>query len=188
MEIQVTQKLNIQEIVKAYSNRLAGFIRKRVNIVEDAEDILQEVFHQLAEADRLLQPIDQIAAWLFTVARNRITDFYRKKKPELLLEYYADEEAGYLIDDINDLFSNNSDSPETMYIRSLIWEEISNALGDLPPEQSKVFEMNVFMGMSFKEISKQTGEPVNTLISRKHYAVLYLRKRLKILYDELMNY
>jgi RNA polymerase sigma factor (sigma-70 family) len=188
MEIQVTQKLNIPAIVKAYGKRLTGFIRKRVNRVEDVEDILQEVYYQLAEADRLFQPIDQIAAWLFTVARSRITDLYRKKKPELLAEYEADDEAGYLIDEINDLFQDHQDSPETLYLRSMVSEEIADALSDLPPEQSKVFEMAVFKGMSFKEISKETGEPVNTLISRKRYAVLYLRKRLRNLYDELINY
>jgi len=186
MEIQVAQKLNVPEIVKAYSKRLTGFIRKRVKRMEDAEDILQEVFYQLAEADLLLKPIDQITAWLFTLARNRITDLYRKKKPELLAEYDADE--GYLTEELGDLFVNDHTTPETIYMRSLVWEEIINALGDLPPEQREAFEMTELMGMSFKEISKQTGEPVNTLISRKRYAVLYLRERLRILYDELLNY
>ncbi len=185
MEIQVAQKLNVPEIVKAYSKRLTGFIRKRVKRMEDVEDILQEVFYQLAEADLLLKPIDQITAWLFTLARNRITDLYRKKKPELLAEYDAEE--GYFIEELGDLFVNDNTTPETMYMRSLVWEEITNALGDLPPEQREAFEMTELMGMSFKEISKQTDEPVNTLISRKRYAVLYLRERLRILYDELIN-
>lgn len=188
MEIQVARKLNVAEIVKTYSRRLSGFIRKRVKSLEDAEDILQEVFYQLAEADRMLQPIDQITAWLFTVARNRITDLYRKKKPGLLAQYITDEETGYIIEEIDNLFPDNSDTPEAIYMRSLVWEEIADALDDLPPEQREAFEMSAFMGMSFKEIAKQTGKPVNTLISRKRYAVLYLRERLRILYEELINY
>jgi RNA polymerase sigma factor (sigma-70 family) len=187
VETTVAKKLDVSEIVKAYSKRLGSFIRKRVRRLEDAEDILQEVFYQLAEADRLIQPIDQMTAWLFTVARNRITDLYRKNKPELLAEYIADEETGYLIEEIEDLFVNNNDTPEVMYMRSLIWEEIAYALDDLPPEQQEAFSMSAIMGMSFKEIAKQTGEPVNTLISRKRYAVLYLRERLRNLYDELIN-
>jgi len=188
MEIQVAQKMNVTEIVKAYSKRLSAFIRKRVRRMEDAEDILQEVFYQLAEADVLLKPIDQVAAWLFTVARNRITDLYRKKKPELLAEYVAEEETGYLIDEIGELMARDGDTPETMYMRSLVWEEIMNTLDDLPVEQREAFEMTEFQGMSFKEISQQTGDPVNTLISRKRYAVLHLRERLRVLYNDLMNY
>ncbi len=179
--------MNVAEIVKAYSKRLTAFIGKRVNRMEDAEDILQEVFYQLAEADKLLKPIDQMTAWLFTVARNRITDQYRKKKPELLAEYAAEEEAEYLREEIGALMASDDDTPESRYMSSLIWEEINRTLEELPVEQREAFEMTELQGMSFKEIARQTGDPVNTLISRKRYAVLFLRERLRALYDELIN-
>lgn len=188
MEIQVAEKLNITEIVSEYSTRLRGFIRKRVNRIEDAEDILQEVFYQLTEADRLMKPIDQVAAWLFTVARNRITDLYRKKKPDLLEEYYSNDEDDEVVEELGKLLVDKDDTPDTQYIRSLVWEELSYALEELPPEQREVFEMTEFKGMSFNEIARLTGKPVNTLISRKRYAVLFLRERLKDLYDELLNF
>ena len=187
MEIQVVQKLNIPDIIGEYGNRLKGFIRKRVNRTEDAEDILQEVFYQLTEADRLMKPIDQIASWLFTVARNRITDLYRKKKPDFLPVYYSDEEEEMVMEELGDILADKNETPETEYIRSLVMEELDNALRDLPQAQREVFEMSEMKGMSFNEIAKVTGEPVNTLISRKHYAVLYLRDRLRFLYDELIN-
>jgi RNA polymerase sigma factor (sigma-70 family) len=187
MEIQVAQKLNISEIVKEYSDRLTGFIRKRVDRMEDAEDILQEVFYQLTEADRLMKPIDQITAWLFTVARNRITDLYRKKKPDFLPEQYSDEEEEIVMEELGEILVNEDNTPENEYIRTVLREEISNVLADLPDEQREVFEMTEFEGLSFKEIAQVTGETVNTLISRKHYAVLYMRKRLRILYEELIN-
>jgi RNA polymerase sigma factor (sigma-70 family) len=184
----VAQKLNIPEIIKNYNTRLKGFIRKRVNSMEDAEDILQEVFFQLAEADRLTKPIDQVAAWLFTVARNRITDLYRKKKTEPLPEYADDTDDETVIAELRDLLFDNGSTPETEYLRSLVWVEIDKALGELPAEQKQVFEMTELKGLSFKEIAAQTGEPVNTLISRKRYAVLYLRERLQVLHDELINF
>ncbi|MBE0651484.1 MAG: sigma-70 family RNA polymerase sigma factor, partial [Bacteroidales bacterium] len=162
----MAQELNVSEIVREYKNRLAGFIRKRVNRTEDAEDILQEVFYQLAEADWLMKPIDQIAGWLFTVARNRITDLYRKKKPEPLPEPYSDEEEEIAIEDLGSLFIDEDSNPETEYLRSMVMEEFEEALNDLSPEQRQAFELNEIKGMSFNEISKLTGEPVNTLISR----------------------
>ena len=188
MEIQVAKQLNIAEVVKEYSSRLAGFIRKRVRRLEDAEDILQEVFYQLTEADRLMKPIDEMAAWLFTVARNRITDLYRKKKPELLSEYYSDDESDSFGDELLELLANDGDTPEHEFMRSLVWEEITNVLKELPPEQREVFELTEFEGLPFKEIAEITGEPLNTLISRKRYAVLYLRERLRITYGELLNF
>jgi len=184
----VAQKLNVSEIVNEYRYRLAGFIRKRVDNTEDAEDVLQEVFYQLAEADRLMKPIDQIAGWLFTVARNRITDLYRKKKPDLLPEPYSDEEEETALEELGSLFADDDHNPETEYLRSLVMDEVEAALDDLPAEQKEAFEMHEIKGMSFNEIAQLTGEPVNTLISRKRYAVLYLRDRLEILYDELINF
>jgi len=188
MEIQVVQRANISEIVSEYGSRLAGFIRKRVKRLEDAEDIIQEVFYQLTEAERLMKPIDEMAAWLFTVARNRITDLYRKKKPELLSEFYTDEDFEKAGEELSELLANNGETPETEYIRSLVWDELAAALSDLPPEQREVFELTEFEGLPFKEIAQLTGAMVNTLISRKRYAVLYLRERLTVLYDELINY
>jgi RNA polymerase sigma factor (sigma-70 family) len=188
MEIQVAQPVNITETVNSYSGKLAAFIRKRVKRFEDAEDILQEVFFQLTEADRLMKPIDEMAAWLFTVARNRITDLYRKTKPELLPEFYTDEDFETADETLGELLANNGETPETEFIRSLVWEELTAALDDLPPEQREVFELTEFEGMPFKEIARLTGAQVNTLISRKRYAVLYLRERLSFLYDELINF
>jgi RNA polymerase sigma factor (sigma-70 family) len=188
MEIEVAQRAKISEIVNEYGSRLAGFIRKRVKQLEDAEDILQEVFYQLAEADRLMKPIDEMAAWLFTVARNRITDSYRKKKPELFPESYTDEDFERAGEELGALLANDGETPETEFIRSLVWDELAAALADLPPEQRDVFELTEFEGLPFKEIAELTGAPVNTLISRKRYAVLYLRERLSVLYDELINF
>jgi RNA polymerase sigma factor (sigma-70 family) len=188
MELELAQRKNITDIVAEYSSRLAGFIRKRVTRLEDAEDILQEVFSQLSEADRLMKPIDEMTGWLFTVTRNRITDFYRKKRPELFSGIYSDDEMDETESSLGNLIVDNSDTPETAFLRSLVWEELAAALNDLPPEQREVFELTEFEGLPFKDIAKLTGEPVNTLISRKHYAVLYLRERLRNIYDELINF
>jgi RNA polymerase sigma factor (sigma-70 family) len=185
--ISVAQKLNIPEIVRNYGNRLKGFIRKRVRSIEDTEDILQEVYFQLAETDRLMKPVDQIAAWLFTVARNRITDMYRKKKTGLLSDLLIDREEDSELNDISELFSNPEDTPEGEYLRSMVWMELEKALSELPPEQRMVFELNEMQGIPFKEIAEKTGEAVNTLISRKRYAVLFLRERLLTLYNEIVN-
>jgi RNA polymerase sigma factor (sigma-70 family) len=179
---------HISDIIKNYSKRLQGFIRKRVQNSEDAEDILQEVFYQLADADRLLKPIDQMAAWLFTVARNRITDLYRKKKTETLPEFLSENDNDSLFSELSNLMFDNGSSPEDEYLRSLVWTELETALAELPEEQRLVFELTEMKGLSFKEISEQTGEPVNTLISRKRYAVLHLRERLQQIYDELINF
>jgi RNA polymerase sigma factor (sigma-70 family) len=184
----VREKQHIADIVKNYSSRLQGFIRKRVRSSEDAEDILQEVFYQLADADRLLKPIDQMAAWLFTVARNRITDLYRKKKTESMPEFFNETEDEGTFAELRDLMFDNGSTPEDDYLRSLVWIELEKALDDLPEEQRLVFELTEMKGLSFKEISEQTGVTVNTLISRKRYAVLVLRERLQLIYDELLNF
>lgn len=188
IDIKVAQPVNITETVKLFSDRLTGFIRKRVKRMEDAEDILQEVFYQLTDADRLMKPIDEISAWLFTVARNRIIDLYRKRKPELLPEFYTDEDFETADETLGELLANNGETPETEFVRSLVWEELAAALSDLPAGQREVFELTEFEGLPFKEIAQLTGVPVNTLISRKRYAVLFLRERLSILYDELINF
>jgi RNA polymerase sigma factor (sigma-70 family) len=187
MKTEVVQRINITDIVKEYTNRLFAFIRKRVNRMEDAEDILQDVFFQLSEADRLMKPIDEMTAWLFTVARNRITDSYRKKKPELYPEFGTDEDDDFSDIEWNRILLHDENTPETELLRSLVWEELAAVLDDMPVEQREVFELTEFEGLSYKDISVLTGEPVNTLISRKRYAVLILRERLQIIYYELLN-
>jgi RNA polymerase sigma factor (sigma-70 family) len=184
----VAEKLNITKVIKDNKNRLHGFIRKRVHTLEDADDILQEVFFKLAETDMLMKPIDHVAAWLFTVARNRITDLYRKKKAEPLPEFLSDDEDDVTITELRDLLFDEGSTPETEYLRSLVWIELEKALNELPPEQRQVFEMNELQDIPFKEIALQTGETINTLISRKRYAVLHLRERLQILYNELITF
>lgn len=183
----VPGKFNINEIVHDYGKRLQGFIRKRVRQREDADDILQDVFIQLAEADRLMKPIDQLSAWLFTVARNRITDLYRKKKPESLPEF-IDEEDEEIQMAISDLLFDNGSDPESEFLRTVFWEELDRALDELPPEQREVFELTELQGLSFKEIAKEKRLPVNTLISRKRYAVLHLREWFQLFYEEFINF
>ena len=184
LKTTVKERQNIADIIRDYGHRLQGFIRKRVKSTEDAEDILQEVYFQLAEADRLLKPIDQMAAWLFTVARNRITDLYRKKKTASLTEFFGSDEDEHSISEIKELIFDNGTDPETEYLRSLVWTELEDVLNELPEEQRLVFELTELKGLSFKEISQQTGVPVNTLISRKRYAVLVLRERFQQIYNE----
>jgi len=187
-KINLANQHNISEVVKTYTNRLQGFIRKRVDTVEDADDILQDVFYQLTEADSYLKPIDQLTAWLYTVTRNRITDWYRKKKAEPLPVFSDDEDDDGVMNELSELLFDNGSTPETEYLRSLVWTELEEALALLPAEQRLVFELTEMKGLSFKEIAEQTGEQVNTLISRKRYAVVFLRQRLQVLYDELINF
>jgi len=185
-ETGVKEKLNIHEVIRNYESRLQGFIRRRVRTIEDADDILQDVYFQLADADRLLKPIDQMAAWLFTVARNKITDLYRKKKTESLPEYNEDDDV--FGPELSGLMFDKGNNPETEYLKSLVWTELDKALEELPEEQRLVFELTEMKGLSFREISERTGVSVNTLLSRKRYAVLYLRVSLQELYDELINF
>jgi RNA polymerase sigma factor (sigma-70 family) len=175
---------NIAETITAYSKRLLGFIRKRVSSKEDAEDILQDVFYQFAGNT---QPIEQVTSWLFTVARNKITDSYRKQKLPLIedIQPGSADEDGF---DWKDLMFAGDDSPETMYLRNLFWDELQLALDELPKEQREVFIQNELEDIPFKTIAAQTGVAVPTLISRKRYAVLHLRDRLSGLRDELLNY
>ena len=161
-----------------------GFIRKRVNNEADAEDILQDVFSQFVGNN---QPIDQLTAWLFTVARNKIIDRQRKQKPEYLEDVFGDDDGEDTANWSEFLFSND-DNPEKEYLRTLFWQELNSALDELPEEQRRVFVQHELEGISFKEIAEQTGETVNTLLSRKRYAVLHLRERLSSLKDELLNY
>ncbi|WP_224017319.1 RNA polymerase sigma factor [Ferruginibacter albus] len=175
---------NITDTIKAYGKRLFGFIRKRVNSNEDAEDILQEVFYQFAGNTT---PIEQVSSWLFTVARNKVTDSYRKQKLPLADDVVAASNDDDSFDWREFLIADDN-SPETAYIRNLFWEELQQALDELPVEQKNVFIQNELEDIPFKIISEQTGVSVATLISRKRYAVLHLRERLANLRNELLNY
>jgi RNA polymerase sigma factor (sigma-70 family) len=149
----------------------------------EAEDILQEVFYELVEANRLLMPIEHVTGWLFRVARNRITDLFRKKKPESFSDAaVANEDDGLLR--LEDLLPSPDAGPEAVYLRHVLLDELELAVGELPKEQREVFVAHELEGNSFKEIAARTGVSVNTLLSRKRYAVLHLRERLRSIYDE----
>ena len=182
------QNQSIQETVKKESPRLLDFIRRRIPDTDDAEDILQDVFFQFIEATRLTKPIENAGAWLFTVARNKITDLFRKKKPESLEKQmiHSKEEDGEKLN-LSDILPAQNDTPENKMLRTAVMEELEEALDALPAEQREVFILSEIEGKSFKEISETTGASVNTLLSRKRYAVLFLRKRLKEFYKELLN-
>ena len=175
---------NITAIIGDYSKRLLGFIKKRIGNDADAEDILQDVFYQLAGNT---QPIEQLTAWLFRVARNRIVDVQRKNKPELLDDVFPSSNEEDMLG-WTDLLADLDDTPETAYLRNLFWETLNNALDELPAAQKQVFVLNELEGIPYKEIAEQTGVSVNTLLSRKRYAVLHLRERLQVLRNELLNY
>jgi RNA polymerase sigma factor (sigma-70 family) len=179
------RKRNITQVITDYSKRLMGFIRKRVNNEADAEDILQDVFYQFIGNT---QPIEQMTAWLFTVARNKIIDRQRKKRPDALEDLFGEEEGEESGLNWTEFLFDASDNPEKDYLRTLFWEELNTALNELPEEQKQVFILNELEGVPFKEIAERTGETVNTLLSRKRYAVLHLRNRLSVLKDELLNF
>ena len=177
------QDRRITEAVKQERPRLRNFIRRRVPDPRDAEDILQEVFSELVEANQLLMPIDHLTGWLFRVARNRITDLFRKKRPESLSEAVGEDESLTL----EDLLPSRDARPDALYARSVLLEEIEDALDELPEEQREVFVGHEIEGRSFKEMAAESGVSMNTLLSRKRYAVLHLRERLQSIYDELTN-
>jgi RNA polymerase sigma factor (sigma-70 family) len=180
------QDRKISEIVTEERSRLRNFIRRRVPDSSDVEDILQEVFYELVEANRLLMPIDHVTGWLFRVARNRITDLFRKKKPERFSDAAVEDEDGELLQ-IEALLPSPDAGPEALYVRKALLDELDLALDELPGEQREVFIANELEGRSFKELSAESGVNVNTLLSRKRYAVLHLRARLQSIYDEFTN-
>jgi RNA polymerase sigma factor (sigma-70 family) len=180
------QDRQISEIVAQQRSRLRNFIRRRVPDPADAEDIVQEVFYELVEANRLLMPIEHVTGWLFRVARNRITDLFRKKKPESFSDAAVEGEGGEVLQ-IEDLLPSPDAGPEALYVRNVILDELELALDELPKEQRNVFVAHELDGRSFKEISAETGVSVNTLLSRKRYAVLHLRERLQVIYDEFIQ-
>jgi RNA polymerase sigma factor (sigma-70 family) len=176
----------ISDVVKREQARLRNFIRRRVPYPRDAEDILQDVFYKLVEANRLLMPIDHVTAWLFQVARNGITDLFRKKKPERFSDGVVpgDDGEGDEPLQLEDLLPSPDAGPEALYARTVLLEALEAAVDELPDEQREVFVAHELEGRSFKEMAAETGVSVNTLLSRKHYAVLHLRERLRGVYDE----
>jgi RNA polymerase sigma factor (sigma-70 family) len=186
MTISVTDKpkQNIIQAVRDYGKRLFYFIRGRVNTDEDAEDILQDVWYQFSNVMNS-EPIEQTSAWLYRVARNRIIDKYRRQDPDSLEEMFADDENGEF--NFGELLLAGDENLETEHLRNLFWEQLFAALDELPEEQKKVFVLNELEDISFNEIAERTGEKINTLISRKRYAVLHLRKRLEQLRKDILE-
>jgi RNA polymerase sigma factor (sigma-70 family) len=177
------QDEQISEAIDRERPRLRNFIRRRVADPSDAEDILQEVFYEFVETYRLMKPIEQAGAWLFRVARNRIIDLFRKRKPEESTNepVIAGDGESFTLED---LLPSPEAGPEAAYARTVLAEELEDAVEELPEEQREVFTAHEIEGRSFKEIAAETGVSVNTLLSRKHYAVLHLRERLQDVYDE----
>ncbi len=179
------QDRRIAETIEREQGRLRNFIRKRLPDRRDVEDVLQDVFFELVEAYRLMKPIEQVGAWLFRVARNRIIDRFRKKRPEssAMTPPITDDEEGDF-GSLEDLLPSAEAGPEAAYARGVLLEELDAALEELPEEQRFVFVAHELEGKSFRELASETGVSVNTLLSRKHYAVLHLRRRLQNIYDE----
>lgn len=180
------QDQRIADVVRREQSRLRAFIRRRVRDPRDVEDILQDVFQRLVEANRLLMPVDHVTAWLFRVASNRITDLFRKKMPETFSEqtFVSDDDELLRLEDV---LPSSDDGPDAVYARGVLLEELELALSELPDEQREVFIAHELEGRSFKEMSAASGFNLNTLLSRKRYAVLHLRERLQRIYDELTN-
>lgn len=183
MTMAENRERKISGIINEYSNRLFGFIRKRVPSTADAEDITQEVWYQLSRVVEL-DAIEQISGWLFRVARNRITDNYRKQKPDLLLDGNNEKEEDSF--DFKEILMAETVSPEEENFKEIFWEALFEALDELPENQRNVFVWNELEDQTFQEISDRTGVNIKTLISRKRYAVQHLRTRLKTLYDEFL--
>jgi RNA polymerase sigma factor (sigma-70 family) len=189
-EQRFEQDRQISAIVAEERARLRNFIRRRVADPADVEDILQDVFYKLVKANRLLMPIDHVTGWLFSVARNRITDLFRKRREETLSDSSVENEDGDL-PRIEDLLPSPDAGPEALYARHVLLDELELAIGELPNDQPmsqrEVFVRHELEGRSFKELSAESGVNVNTLLSRKRYAMLHLRERLQRIYDEFMN-
>ena len=177
------QDQRISEVVKREQFRLRNFIRRRVPDPRDAEDILQDVFYELVQANRLLMPIEHITGWLFRVARNRITDLLRKKRPDSFSDTGVGDEDDRLLQ-LEDLLPSPDAGPEALYARNVLLDKLELAVDELPKEQREVFVAHELEGRSFKEMAAETGVSVNTLLSRKRYAVLHLRARLQSIYGE----
>ena len=189
MSVRMTERMSLEqdrrisEVVEHQQSRLRNFIRRRVPDPRDAEDILQEVFYELVEANRLLMPIEHVTGWLFRVARNRITDLFRKKRPESFSDAVVADDEDELLR-LEDLLPSPDAGPDALYARSVLLDELEFALDELPDEQREAFVGHEIEGRSFKEMAAETGVSVNTLLARKRYAVLHLRGRLQGIYDE----
>jgi RNA polymerase sigma factor (sigma-70 family) len=185
-QVTAEQDQWIAQAMEKDEPRLRNYIRKHVVDLETAEDILQEVFVELVEAYRLVKPIEQVSGWLFRVAKNRIIDRFRGRRLESLsqAQYGEDDDAAVSLED---LLPSPDDGPEAAYVRSVLLDEIDEALEEMPPEQRSVFIAHEWEGYSFKELAEETGVSVNTLLSRKRYAVLHLRRRLKSIYEEFVK-
>jgi len=182
MDLRAEQNRRIAGVIQREGRLLFRFIRRRVKDQGDAEDILQDVFYELTEAFRLMQPIEQAGAWLYRVARNRMIDRFRKKRPEAF-ETPVDESGEEMLR-FEDLLPSPEGGPEAVYARKVLLEELDAALEELPKEQREVFVAHEIEGRSFKELAAETGVSVNTLLSRKRYAVLHLRRRLQAIHEE----
>jgi RNA polymerase sigma factor (sigma-70 family) len=185
-EQHAEQNRRISEVIQRERRRLLLFIRKRVGDEGDAEDILQEVFYELIEAYRLMKPIEQVGSWLYRVARNRIIDLFRKRRPETLGEMALDRDTDEALL-LEDLLPSPDAGPDAMYARSMLLEEVDAALQELPEEQREVFVAHEMDGRTFKQLADETGLSINTLLSRKRYATLHLRRRLQAIYEEFVN-
>jgi len=182
-------KQDVGQLIVEHRPKLKAFIRKRVSNSDDADDILQDVFYQLVKTvENSMNPIEQVSAWLYKVARNLIINKGTKKREEEMPVYRNENSDDEMLNDISEILfgSETSASPETEYLRSLVWTELENALAELPPEQREIFELTELEGIPVKEISETAGVSVNTLLSRKHYAVKHLRKRLAGLYNDII--
>ena len=179
------QDQRISEAFGLERARLRNFIRRRVLDENDVEDILQDAFYELVEAYRMMKPVEQVSAWLFRVVRNRITDLFRKKRPEAMPDVSATDDGERLL--LEDLLPSHEAGPEEVYARNVLLEELDAALDELPEEQREVFIAHEVEGYSFKELAAATGVSVNTLLSRKHYAVMHLRQRLQAIHDEFLK-
>ncbi|MHC6203098.1 RNA polymerase sigma factor [Breznakiellaceae bacterium SP9] len=177
----------VSEAFSVFHKKLSHFIRKRVSIAEDAEDILQEVFYQFTRVNNIGKPVEQTAAWLYRVARNLIINKYKKKSEVQFPALYDEDEDEYFLQEIADVVFCEEATPETEYLRFLVLEEIKSAVNELPPQQREVFALTEYYDMPVKEIAKNTGVSVSTVLSRKHYAVLHLRKTLKDLYESIVK-
>jgi RNA polymerase sigma factor (sigma-70 family) len=184
LENQSQATVSADAAFRSERKRLFDFIRRRVRTEADAEDILGDVFYQMVASYSVTDPIEKMTSWLLTVARNKIIDWYRRRKPET---FQQRENESTLPLNLEDILFDPGQKPDVLYERSLLWSELADALEDLPDEQRDVFVMHELEGKSFKEIAEFTGEPVNTLLSRKRYAVLYLREALQELYDDFYN-
>ncbi len=183
IEPTMEQDRQIAEVVAQQQSRLGNFIRKRVPNPADADDLLQEVLFELVQAHRLLMPFETVTGWLYRVARNRITDLFRKKKPEPFADIAIEDDSGELLA-FEDLLPSPDDGPEALYFRRILLDELNSAIDELPPEQRAVFIAHELEGRTFDELAHETGINRNTLLARKRYAVLHLRKRLQAIHDE----